>query len=45
MSIFINEKIKYFILILITASDLYSGTSGKIAGNISDENGNPLDWL
>ena len=38
----INEKLKYFILIVITASNLYSGTSGKIAGNISDQNGNPL---
>ena len=42
MPFLINEKLKYFILIIITASNLYSGTSGKIAGNISDQNGNPL---
>ena len=39
---FINTKLKYISLILLVISNLYSGTSGKIAGNITDQNGSTL---
>ena len=40
MSIFTNEKIKYISLLLIFFMNLYAGTTGKIVGEVTDEDGN-----
>lgn len=42
MSIFTNEIIKYISLLLIFSMNLYAGTTGKIVGKVTDENGNAL---
>ena len=42
MSFFIDEKLKYLSLLLIFSISLNAGTSGKIVGKVTDENGNVL---
>ena len=37
-----NEIIKYISLLLIFSMNLYAGTTGKIVGKVTDENGNAL---